>query len=420
MIDQCQTPEKAAAFIGIDWADREHAVCMLVDGDKTTQLLPHSAEEIAQWAAMLHKRFGGRQVAVALEQSRGSLVHALMKFPHLTIYPINPKQSACYRTALSVSGAISDPADAAMLARFLREHHEQLRPWQPDDGQLRELARLCELRRKVVQTRKKTVQQLTSTLKVYFPEALDLLGNLQRKWALEVLGRWSSLQELKRVNPKTLAKYFCRNKRADREKIDERVNAIRALQPMITDKAIVNANAIYVEALVEQIKKLNEAVARFDKAIGKLFNQQEDAVLFSSLPGAGAAMAPRLLVALGSDRERFNSAKEVQAYSGIAPVTRSSGKSHKVSRRYGCNKYLRQTFHEFADHARRWSPWSKAFYKYQKSKGKNHHAILRELAFKWIRIIYRMWKTREHYDEAKYIEQLKLRGSPIIKFLQND
>ena len=80
MIDQCQTPGKAAAFIGIDWADREHAVCMLVDGHKTTQSLPHSAEEIAQWADMLHKRFGGRQVAVALEQSRGSLVHALMKF----------------------------------------------------------------------------------------------------------------------------------------------------------------------------------------------------------------------------------------------------------------------------------------------------------------------------------------------------
>ncbi len=417
MSDQSPTPENFAAFVGIDWADREHAVCMIADGQETFESLPHSAEEIAQWAALLDRRFGGRKIAVALEQSRGGLVHALMQFPHLVIFPINPKQSARYREVFAPSGAKSDPADAKAIARLLVEHHRHLRAWKPDDPRIRELDRLCQLRRKVVENRRKTVQQLVGTLKVYFPEAIDLLKNLQSDWALEVLGRWPSLQELQRTHPKTLGKYFRKKSRSD-EDGDDPVKAIRALKPMITDKAVIHANALLVQTLVGMIRLLNKSVAQFEEAINGLFNQHEDAALFQSLPGAGDAMAPRLLSALGSDRERFNSAEEVQAYCGIAPVTRSSGRSHTVKRRFACNKYLRQTFHEFAAHARRWSPWSKAFYNYQRAKGKGHHAALRALAYKWLRIIYRMWKTRQPYDEPHYIDQLERKQSPILKFLK--
>ena len=52
-----------------------------------------------------------------------------------------------------------------------------------------------------------------------------------------------------------------------------------------------------------------------------------DAQIFSSFPGAGPALAPRLLAAMGSDRCRFNSSAEVAEYSGIAPVTERSGKA---------------------------------------------------------------------------------------------
>jgi len=49
-----------AAFVGIDWADKEHAICVL-DGDQnTSDQLKHSAEAIDAWATRMHQQFGGR------------------------------------------------------------------------------------------------------------------------------------------------------------------------------------------------------------------------------------------------------------------------------------------------------------------------------------------------------------------------
>ena len=106
------------------------------------------------------------------------------------------------------------------------------------------------------------------------------------------------------------------------------------------------------------------------------------------------------------------SAGEIQCQSGIAPVTRQSGKSRRVSRRYACPKFLRQTFHKFADRARKWSRWAKAFYEMKRAAGFRHHAAVRALAYKCIRIIFQLWKTRTIYNENLYIEQLKKRHPP--------
>lgn len=414
---QNEAPETFAAFVGIDWADQNHAVCLL-DGDHITQLqLDHSPEAIAEWAAELHQRFGGRAVAVALEQARGGLVHALMQYPHLVLFPLNPAQLAHYRSALATSGKKDDPSDAWLLAHFLREHHPRLRPWMPDDPDTRELAHLCQLRRKTVDLRKKVVQQLTSTLKTYYPQALQIAGPLHQGLALELLRRWPSLGQLQRAHPSTLRQVFRRHGRRNPEQIDQQIKALRALTPLCTDPALVRPAALFVQMLVAQIQKLGEAIDAFDQQIAERFGQHPDAPLFRALPGAGDALAPRLLTAFGTRRDRFHDAGQVQCLSGIAPVTRRSGKHHRVRRRFACPKFLRQTFHEFADHARKWSPWSKAYYQFLRQKGHQHHAALRALAFKWIRILFRLWKNRELYDEAKYLRQLKAKNSPVVPFL---
>src|SRR5204863_279358 len=40
--------------------------------------------------------------------------------------------------------------------------------------------------------------------------------------------------------------------------------------------------------------------------------------------------------------------------------------------------------------------------------------LVRALAFKWIRILYRCWQTRTPYDESAYLNALKRRGSPLL------
>ena len=133
-------------------------------------------------------------------------------------------------------------------------------------------------------------------------------------------------------------------------------------------------------------------------------------------PGAGPQMAPRLLAAMGSNRDRYQSPDELQKYAGIAPVTERSGKKEWVHWRWSCPKFLRQTFVEWAGQSVRYSFWAKAYYRQQESLGKPHNNIIRALAFKWIRILFRCWKTRTAYDETTYLNALRRRGSPLLKF----
>ena len=159
--------------------------------------------------------------------------------------------------------------------------------------------------------------------------------------------------------------------------------------------------------LAQQIQQAQKAIEEFDVAIAEAMKKHPDAHLFTSLRGAGNALAPRLLAAFGSQRDRWVNADRLAAFSGIAPVTRKSGKICQVQRRYACPKYLRQTFHEFADCARRFCPWSKARYQMLRDKGMKHHAALRKIARSWIRILFKVWKTRVPFDCGKYLVNLK-------------
>jgi len=100
-------------------------------------------------------------------------------------------------------------------------------------------------------------------------------------------------------------------------------------------------------------------------------------------------LAPRLLAPFGSQRERYANAEEVRTYSGIAPVTKRSKKRKWVHFRWACPKVLRQSPHEWAGHSIAHSLWARSYYQQQRERGKGHHAAVRGLAFKWIRIVFR-------------------------------
>jgi len=172
-------------------------------------------------------------------------------------------------------------------------------------------------------------------------------------------------------------------------------------------------NRLLVEVLVEQLRCVLKAVARFDDEIAQLAHTLPDYTLFSALPGAGTVFAPRLLAVFGEQRERYASAAAMK-YVGIAPVTERSGNKCWVHWRLQCPTFLRQTFVEWTAQSIPHSYWARAFYEQQRAKGSSHQAALRALAFKWIRILYRCWQDRTPYDEATYLNTLKRRGSPLV------
>lgn len=409
-----------AAFVGIDWADQQHAICVLEDGLPRHTQVAQQAEALDAWAEELRQRYGDRPIAVCLEQSRGPLIAALAKYEFLVLFPLNPKQLARYREALVPSGAKDDPTDARWLAQFVAQYHGQLRPWQPDDETTRALRRLVEDRRAWVDARTALKNQLRQRLKEYFPLALELApADLDCAWFLQLVRKFPTHDELRRASPKTLARFLSPRRRVvEDEGLDPRVTRIRAALPLTTDRALIAAQRLAVLQLVPLLERHNEAVAQYDREIARVFDQHADAELFRSLPGAGPGLAPRLAVALGSDRDRFTTADQVQALSGIAPLRQRSGQSCVVRRRRACPKFLHQTFHEYADHSRKKSAWAQAFYRMKRAAGCGHHATLRALAFKWIRIIFRCWTTRQPYHEARYLAALAKQQSPLLKFLE--
>jgi hypothetical protein len=75
------TSTSFTAFIGIDWADTKHDVCLQASNNDKREfaVIPHQADRIEQWAHAVHKRFGGT-IAIAIELAKGPIVYALQKY----------------------------------------------------------------------------------------------------------------------------------------------------------------------------------------------------------------------------------------------------------------------------------------------------------------------------------------------------
>jgi len=122
-------------------------------------------------------------------------------------------------------------------------------------------------------------------------------------------------------------------------------------------------------------------------------------------------LGPRLLASIGCQRERFGAAADLQRYTGIAPVTKKSGGSCYIHRRYLCPKFHKQSFHEYAKESILWSRWAAAFYLQQRTKGCPHQTAVRALAYKWQRVIFRCWQSRTEYREEIYEAALRKHGA---------
>lgn len=111
--------EPFAALIGLDWSDQKHDLCFVdtETGSRELSATSHTPEALNEWARALRTRFGGAQVAVCLEQSRGSLIYALMKYDFLALYPVNPQTLARFREAFTPSRAKSDRGGRRVFSR---------------------------------------------------------------------------------------------------------------------------------------------------------------------------------------------------------------------------------------------------------------------------------------------------------------
>jgi transposase len=414
-----ESQEEFAAFVGLDWADAKHDVCLQATGMERREflILEHRPEAIDAWVHTLRTRFNGQPVAVCLELNKGPIVSALRQYEFLVLFPVNPLTLAKYREAFTPSRAKDDPTDAELQVELLLKHRDKLTPLTPQSPTMRALAQLVEHRRRLVGDKVRLTNRLTSALKNYFPHVLQWFPDKDTGLFCDFLSRWPTLKAAQLARRTTLEAFFRAHHVRAAEVIDSRIQAIKSAIALTTDDGVITPNVLLVHALVAQLRVTLQAIADFDTAIAQRAQEHPDFPLFDALPGAGAVFAPRLLVAFGEQRERFTSAEELQKYAGIAPVTERSGKKSWVHWRLQCPKFLRQTFVEWAAESIRHSFWAQVYYQQQRDKGKAHQAAVRALAFKWIRILFRCWQERTPYNESVYLTALNRRGSSLMQNL---
>ena len=407
-------------IVGIDWADSKHDLTVIDRSRRWHFRISSDTEDIAEMIQKLTSIAEGRPIAVCLEKGRVRIIYHLMLHQNITLYPVDPKQAARYRESFSSGGAKDDHRDSYYLARMLDERQDDLRPMKPDDPLTRKISLLCQTRRQLVDDKTGVIQQLHAVLKMYFPLLLALpTTRLESGLKQEIMRRWPDPRKFHKLNRPTLEKLLRRHRCGNDDQINELIEMIRSTRPVTTDGSLIDPLVIRVGTLAEQVKSIDKGIERLQREIALAMDRHPDAKLFTSLPGAGAALAPRLLAALGSDRNRWSDANELGSYSGILPVTRQSGKTKRVSRRRACPRYLKQTFHEFADGARKFCDWSRAYYELQRANGMAHHAAIRKLASRWQRILLSVWKTRTPYDDARYTEIIKRKLPALIPYLPN-
>src|ERR1035437_1472772 len=406
------------AYVGIDWADTKHDVCLQATGSNQREFdcIAHQMPRIDAWAQSLHQRFGG-PIAIALELAKGPIVYALQKYDFFVIFPINPSTLAKYREAFKPSRAKDDPTDAELALDLLLRYPERFAPIRPQSVAMRTLLSLTEHRRELVGDKTRLTNRLTNTVKQYYPQILDWFDQHDTVLFFDFLTRWSTMAQAKRAHQDTLKAFFKAHNSRHAKVIDARLEAIRTAIPLTEDPGVIAPCRLHALMLVKQLRVTLHAIGQFDREIADLAPTLPDYALFQRLPGAGEFLAPRLLVAFGEDRQRFQSADELQKYSGIAPVTERSGKKNWIHWRWQCPTFLRQTFVEWAGQTINKSFWAGAYYRQQRAKGSSYQAAVRALAFKWIRILHRCWKTRTPYNESRYLNALRKRGSPLLKNL---
>jgi transposase len=405
-------------YLGIDWADQTHAVWVVgADGAKITgRTVPHTAEGFSEWGRELDEwRAQGIALWAAIERPDGRVVDFLLDHG-VVVYPVNPKALDRARDRFRQSGAKSDPFDARVLADFLRTDHAHLRALQPSSEAAQELKLLTEDCQRHIRQQTRLVNQLTATLKAYYPRALEV-AEVTSALAREFLPAYPTPAALTALTEHQWQRW-ARAHRLSEPRARELWDVLQ--RPQLPVPAhVVRAKARLMQTLVAQLLPVVATVAQYRKAIDDFFASMPAAQWVRTLPlGKHGITAPTLWARLGDAPGRWESFRHLQAQAGAVPVTKRSGKQRVVRFRFACDKSLRYVADQVAFLSLLSSEWARAYYDQQRARGHAHRQALRALGAKWLKIIFVMWQRQVPYDEQYHLatmtrQQLQQRPNKI-------
>lgn len=400
-------------LVGLDWATEVHEVCVLDDeGNKLAERrVEHSAAELASLCQWLSTGFGDRRpddVHVAIEMPRGVVVDTLLE-RGFAVYAINPKQVDRFRDRFSMSGAKDDRRDALVLADSLRTDAHCFRVLEVDDPLIVELREWSRMSDDLQQERVKLTNRVREQLRRYFPQFLRIAPDVGAGWFLELWEQAPTPAAARRTRQSTIARIL-KSHRIRRITAEE-VQLILREPALAVAPGVIEAASAHLRLLRERLavlnhqikeckKKLRELIARIaDAAPGNPgpCSGQRDVEIILSLPGVGTSVSATLL----AEASRALQARDyhaLRALSGIAPVTKRSGKRKPtILMRQSCNQRLRNAMYHMARVASQRDPACRQRYAALRAKGHGHGRALRSIADRLLGILLAMLRTQTPY-----------------------
>jgi hypothetical protein len=402
----------AYVLVGIDGSDTVHQVeATSTTGDEVLRLqIRNDREGFQQLDQALTAAFGDLPRRYALENPACLLGRYLLHQGE-AVYAVNPRSVARLREALYASGKKDDRVDAHACLVLLRERAAECSPIRQSSAAGVLLTGLVRQRIDVVEEKNRIVNQLTATLKRFYPRALELFADREQPLTLDFLTAFPNPTALQQASPEDWQALFAGKRYPHPERILTLWEDAQAPQVPVsaTDEALGSAE---VGRLVRLLRLLLEELVQLNQQIAAQFAALPEAAVFASPPGAGPVLGPGLFAVFGDNRAAWEQARELAQTCGTVPVTRRSGASCAVHMRVHCDKRARRILHLFAGCSLRGCAWARQFYAEQRRRGKTHATALRNLATKWLRILFRMWKDGAVYDEAKYLRRRAERQRP--------
>jgi len=395
-------------YIGIDWADEKHDLCVLTENGEV-----HSEFEISndqRGFDILRKRLGrlNTPVRINIERTDGLLVdwlvrngHAVYLTPPVAMHHRRPRRSK------------TDKSDAYLLAHLLRMGDTECRPLARRSDLVEYLRQLLRAYDCTVQEQRRFGNRLVYLLKLYYPAALRAFCQPYRLIALTFLERFPTPEAARQATLDDL-RQFLQVEKYRGKKLEIKAFELHDILQAPAPKAGVQDGLVaHVQMLIPVLRHIYRSRRDLEKQIVHSFQGHPDAVWWLTIPGVQGLTAARLLAWIGDDRARFPTANVLQATAGTVPVTRRSGKSKSVEFRTACSHKIRKAIDDLARQSVKKSNWARLYYDAQVDRGHESARAYRALGNRWLSIIWKLWQTGTVYDEQIHIANRAMKGQPL-------
>lgn len=390
-------------FVGIDWAEARHDVCVLDVGGGV--LAKGRVPEGVEGLARMHEMLGAyadepSEVVIGIELDRGLLVGALIATGY-TVHAVNPLSVDRYRDRHRTSGAKSDAGDARVLADLVRTDrhlHRQV----AGDSELAEAVKvLARAHQNLIWSRQREVNRVRSALREFYPAALQAFGtDLASGDALAVLAAAPTPSAGRSMSASRIAAALRRGGRKRRVAVraEEIKTALRG--PQLEAPAVLSeAYGALVRSTVRVVAEMTTQMEVMAAELATRFEVHPDAEILRSLPGLGLVLGARVLAGFGDDPTRYADPKARKNYAGTSPITKASGRSKVALHRFARNRRLADALEMWAFCSISASPGARRYYDSLRARGHPHRRALRSVANRWVGILHGCLKHRTIYSE---------------------